>query len=117
MTNDFSFRRVKGKVQLTTPYYWKPYKSPLVSRIDRATAERLLAELTAALAPEPTTTGAWQETPTCAGWWWSDFIKDWSRWNGVPKEHIAQTKLYGPWWGPLEGTDHPGDLRPAQPVT
>ena len=53
MTNDFSFRRVKGKVQLTTPYYWKPYKSPLVSRIDRATAERLLAELTAALAPEP----------------------------------------------------------------
>jgi hypothetical protein len=59
--------------------------------------------------PLPGPTGsAWHDVPTCAGWWWSNVMEQWSEWlSAAPRDRVIADA--GPWWGPWKPNEKLSD--------
>ena len=42
----------------------------------------------------------WHDAPTCAGWWWSDVLEQWSKWATAGNAADIMSEAAAPWWGP-----------------
>jgi hypothetical protein len=64
---------------------------------------------------EPVGSAGWHDAPTCAGWWWSDVMEQWSQWEGAGNAADQLTEAAAPWWGPWMPPNDRGQAQTPDP--